>query len=348
MEKKYDIFISYRKERSVYAELVRNYLIKAGYDQNRIFLDKHNIHAEQFDKKIQNAIKESRCLLLIVSEDCFVSKQTDDNEDWYFKEVRTAIENKITIIPVLFDKIESLEDGNQKILLRQAFTQEEYSFLRNQQTVRYDNDYSEAALSHLVCDFLPKPSQSESITTNYDKFKDVISGLIGLLGVIVGGGILFLCIFGFAFGITYFHEKPADTPTEELQCHVIVFGETAFYSHGRTTAAYNISRDSVLYVNSVKTLVPTLSMASFWGSMSMSPAFSRYMIKLSKTGGGNPRKKVVTMVVGFVAVLFGYSQGEHFATEYCEAKRQILMHDVLWDKRQWNQVIETNKTINGF
>lgn len=340
---KYDIFISYRKERAVYAELVRSYLIKEGYSPQRIFLDKHEIHAEQFDQKIEYAIKESECLLLIVSKGCFVSKQAEENEDWFLKEIQTAIENEITIIPLLFDKIESLEEGDQKTLLKQAFTQEEYNVLKKQQAVRYDNDYSEASLKHLIHDFLPQPAIEEQPETIYNNIKNVV---LGLAGLIAGGAILFFCIFGIAFGITYFHEKLADTPMEELQSHVVVLGQTAFYMHGKSTAAYDISQDSVLYVNSVKSSVPTLSITAFWSSTSMSPAFSRYMVKLSKTGG-NAKKKAATMVVGFVAILFGYSQGEHLAAEYCEAQRQIFMRDVLWDKNQWRQIIETRKPQKG-
>lgn len=116
--------------------------------------------------------------------------------------------------------------------------------------------------------------------------------------------------------------------------------------HGKSTAAYDTSRDSILYVNTIKSSVPNLSMAAFWSSTSMSPAFSRYMLKLSKTGG-NAKKKTITMVVGFVAVLFGYSQGEHFAAEYCESQRQIFMHDILWDNKQWRQIIENNRPLNS-
>jgi len=338
MEKKYDIFISYRKEKSVYADLVKQYLLAHGYEKERVFLDKHNIHAEQFDKKLESAIQDSQCFLLIVSKECFVSRQSDENDDWFLKEIQVAIDNHVLIVPLLFDGIKSLEDSGTKEHLKDNFSLEDYELLVKQQAVRYDNDYSESALEHLMNDFLPLPTVSEPAESRGWRYMKMAAGIVGAIGCLV---LLYFCIFGVAFGITYLHEKPTDTPQEELRNHTFILGQTVSYFHGNTQAAYSIEKDSVLYVNSKVSVAPTISISAFWSASAISPAFSKYITKMARKGG-NPKERIVMMVTGFVAVMFGYSQGEQFALDYCEGQRYLMMRDALWDKENWKAIIETD------
>ena len=68
----YDVFISYRRSDSTErAHLVKEILKSKGYDENRIFLDTHNLHEGEFPENIQNAlvnsIKYSFVSLLLVN-----------------------------------------------------------------------------------------------------------------------------------------------------------------------------------------------------------------------------------------------------------------------------------------
>ena len=102
----YDVFISYRRSDSAdRATLIRSYLTE-WFDDNRIFLDTHEIHQGPFPDYIEEALSTSKYFVLLVSENSF-SKKVDSNEiDYYYEEIRRAINKNLTIIPVLYDDID--------------------------------------------------------------------------------------------------------------------------------------------------------------------------------------------------------------------------------------------------
>lgn len=78
----YRAFISYRKASSINADYIRQIIADHSvYSQEEIFLDKHSIGPERFDDKIRKAIEESNCIVLLVTNECFVQKR-EDEEDW--------------------------------------------------------------------------------------------------------------------------------------------------------------------------------------------------------------------------------------------------------------------------
>lgn len=96
MSKRYDIFISYRREDA--AELARNIqlqLEKYGY---RVFLDVERLKDGHFDKKIIDAISSAKVFLALLTPKYL--GRCGDSDDWVRKEIECAVENKITIVPV--------------------------------------------------------------------------------------------------------------------------------------------------------------------------------------------------------------------------------------------------------
>lgn len=96
MSKRYDIFISYRREDA--AELARNIqlqLEKYGY---KVFLDVERLKDGHFDKKIIDAISSAKVFLALLTPKYL--GRCGDSDDWVRKEIECAVENKITIVPV--------------------------------------------------------------------------------------------------------------------------------------------------------------------------------------------------------------------------------------------------------
>ena len=92
-KEKYTAFISYRRTSSVNADFIKKSLIEKGsYDDSDIFLDRHNIGPELYDDKLRNSVIGSNVLIILVTKDCFLKKE--DDEDWFLEEIKTAINNK--------------------------------------------------------------------------------------------------------------------------------------------------------------------------------------------------------------------------------------------------------------
>ena len=146
----YNAFISYRKKSSVNADFIHHCIAdKSSYSLEDIFLDKHNIGPELFDSKIKTAIAESSCVVLLVTEGCFKAKEAN-NEDWFLKEIKTALDYKKRIIPVLFDKIESLSDETIVSTLRENFTEDGIEVLTKSQSIPYSVDFPDASIDKLI------------------------------------------------------------------------------------------------------------------------------------------------------------------------------------------------------
>ena len=101
MRKKYDIFISYRRECSeVFATLLKYVLEREGYI---VFLDSTELTDGKFDKRIMDAIDSSSVFLFILAPHS-LDKCVDDNEDWVRKEIEYAVSKEKHIVPVNPDK----------------------------------------------------------------------------------------------------------------------------------------------------------------------------------------------------------------------------------------------------
>ena len=158
----YKAFISYRKNSSVNAVFLRQCIVdESEYCIEDIFLDEHGIGPEFFDDKIKSAIASSNCVVLLVTKDCFKAKEQIE-EDWFLEEIRTAISLGKKIIPVLFDKIESLSDSSIMVELNKNFNEYDIEIIVKSQSVPYSTDFPDASITKLV-HFIEEANETRSV-----------------------------------------------------------------------------------------------------------------------------------------------------------------------------------------
>ena len=101
-EKKYDIFISYRREGGKnFARILKPELEKRGF-QDRVFLDFDELKDGKFDKRIMDAIDSAPIFIIILSDGCLDRCVNED--DWVRLEIVHALNTNKHIIPVVCDK----------------------------------------------------------------------------------------------------------------------------------------------------------------------------------------------------------------------------------------------------
>ena len=93
---KYDIFISYRREKGEdRARLINKKLKEMGY---KVFFDHDAVLRGQFETIIKTAIEDSKVFLLFLSEDCL--KRCAEKDDFVRKEIEHAKYCQRVILPV--------------------------------------------------------------------------------------------------------------------------------------------------------------------------------------------------------------------------------------------------------
>ena len=101
--KRYDIFISYRREDgSVAARSLYDRLKRDGYN---VFLDVASMTRCEFDKQIKGTIEACKDFILILSKKAL--NETTNQEDWVREELAYAIEKGKNIIPVFLPDFEN-------------------------------------------------------------------------------------------------------------------------------------------------------------------------------------------------------------------------------------------------
>lgn len=107
MKNQHEIFISYRRSDSIErAQLLKKIFVAHGYRESDVFLDLHDIEAENFVDRCHEAIMACRTFVLVVSNDSFTEKKANGGKigkDYYYDEIMCALEHNKKIIPVLFD-----------------------------------------------------------------------------------------------------------------------------------------------------------------------------------------------------------------------------------------------------
>lgn len=124
-------------------------------------MDKHSIGPEFFDDKIKKALTESKCVVILVTKDCFKAKDIAE-KDWFLEEIKTALALDKKIIPVLFDKIESLSETSILDELNKNFNHNEVDKIVKSQSIQYSIDYPEASIKKLVS-FIDKANENKNV-----------------------------------------------------------------------------------------------------------------------------------------------------------------------------------------
>lgn len=110
--KKYDIFISYRREGGYgTAKHLNDLLIRDGY---RVSFDIDTLRNGDFDAQLLTRIEQCKDFILIVDQHCFdrtLDKEFDSSMDWVRCELAHALKHKKNIIPVFLAGVSSFPEG---------------------------------------------------------------------------------------------------------------------------------------------------------------------------------------------------------------------------------------------
>lgn len=334
---KYKAFISYRKSHAEYAELVKSSLIeKHDYTSNEIFLDKHDIGPEYFDTRLEKAVVESSSLILIVTKECFQPKE--DGEDWYLEEIQTALENGITIIPVLFDEIKSLDTKDIKAELKKTFDEDEIEKLIKTQTIRYDFDLSDATFSKLS-NFIEKADKPDTPT----KILRISKGILVIIAILAFAFALFVGV-GFLWG--YFSSGTDDK--DILLENTRIEGNSAIFEFGGLEAKYDLDKDSIFIdMENFKGEIPESNLEILAHSCSVSGAVILFKhnvgtLKYFKFLKGSSKQSKYAMAGVTIAACLGsfcgFSQGSKWGRTLHQQNQALILFPQLRDKDAWAQV----------
>lgn len=148
----YDAFISYRRDNGFYiARLVRDQLEKR---EISAFLDLEELRSGEFNRKLYEAIGNSKNFILILSPGALDRCVNED--DWVRKEILAAVELKRNIVPVLGENFEWPRSLYSKF-------PEEICALEHFSGVNTSKDYLNAMIDRLISfmrDIKPKVSTS--------------------------------------------------------------------------------------------------------------------------------------------------------------------------------------------
>lgn len=135
----YDVFISYRRKGgSEKAQLVKSEIKLRGVEEERIFLDTHNLHEGDFEPKIKIAVEQSQCVVVVISNGCF--DEVKETDFWYV-EIKEALLQGKKVVPILFDGITSFASLNVPKDLME---------LTKKNAVTYQHEYANAAFDKLI------------------------------------------------------------------------------------------------------------------------------------------------------------------------------------------------------
>lgn len=334
---KYKAFISYRKSHAEYAELVKSSLIeKHDFTSNEIFLDKHDIGPEYFDTKLEKAVRNSSSLILVVNNGCFKPKEED--EDWYLEEIQTALDNGITIIPILFDEIRSLDTKEIREELKKTFDENEIEKLTKTQSIRYDFDLSDATFSKLA-GFIEKADKPDAPT----KLLRITKGILAILAVLAFAFALFVGV-GFLWG--YFSSGTDDKDILTENTHID--GNTAIFDFGGLEVKYDLDQDSIFIdLENFNGEIPESNLEILAHSCSVSGAVILFKhnvgaLKYFKflKGGSKPSKYAMAgvTVAACVGSFCGFSQGSKWGRILHQQNQALALFPKLRNKDLWGPV----------
>ncbi len=334
---KYKAFISYRKSHDTSADLVKKALVEEyGFAANEIFLDKHDIGPEYFDTKLKTAVESSSSLVLIVTKDCFVPKNED--EDWYLEEIQTALDNGITIIPLLFDGIKSLNDKTTRAQLGKSFCDDEISKIIKTQAIPYDFDLSDATFSKLS-KFIHNADKPDTLNKVLRTAKG-ISIVLALFAIV-------FCLFvgiGFLWGYLSSERSTEDI----LMDNTHIEGNAAIFEFGGLEAKYDLDQDTIcIDLQNFTGKLPQSDLEILAHSCSVSGAIVLFNKNVSAIryfkflkGGSKQSKIALAGVTAAAAIgsICGFSQGSKWGRTLKQQNEAMKLFPLLKNKDLWAPV----------
>ncbi len=147
--KRYDIFISYRREDgSVAARSLYDRLKRDGYN---VFLDVASMTRCEFDKQIKGTIEACKDFILILSKKAL--NETTNQDDWVREELAYAIEKGKNIIPVFLPDFEKFPQNLPSNI----------SAIRTINGLTYNHTYFASYYNSLKDDFLISKPKSHRL-----------------------------------------------------------------------------------------------------------------------------------------------------------------------------------------
>lgn len=100
---KFDVFISYRRKGgSNMAEQLKMVLRQRHYAEKRIFMDTYSLRAGNYVVDLEQAIKDSMNVVVVVTKGCFDGLTEKSN---CVKEITTALKLGKNVVPIYYDGI---------------------------------------------------------------------------------------------------------------------------------------------------------------------------------------------------------------------------------------------------
>lgn len=343
----YNAFISYRKYSSVNADFIRKSIADTSiFTENDIFLDKHSIGPELFDSKIRTAITSSKCIVLLVTKDCFKAK-TDGNEDWFIKEIKTALSIGIKIIPVLFDHIKSLSDNSILADLKENFNANEIEILTKSQSIRYSDDYPDASIEKLVS-FIEAANKTSNV---FQKLWIILIGLTAILIILV---TLVAAFFG--LGVLWGYFSSSSEMDDVLADNTTIEGLTLHFEFEGLDATYNLANDEILinttdYSNSpqISNIDLVFASFSFTGAKALLDKNISHLKGVKMLRGGSKQAKIAFVcasVAVCVGAFCGFSQGSNFGKSKRQEGTALKLYKQLQIRSTWQPLIKDNINLN--
>lgn len=342
----YKAFLSYRRNSSVNAfYILKSIIDHSGYLKDDIFLDEQSIGPEYFDRKIKSAIENSNCIVLLVTKDCFVPKGEDD---WFFKEIKTALENKKTIIPVLFDEIKTISDILPSDQIEEFFNKEEISNMTRFQCIQFSQKYPAESIKKLVGFIEKKETEKESRFEKIKKWSKRITFIIAFF-------ILFFTLcFGIGFMWGYFTSSTATN--DVIAENTMIVDKTLLFNYAGLKATYNLETDKIDIEDvDVHKEIPRLGRSEiFLSSFTFTGIYSiternLYNLKYLRflKNGSKPAK--IALVCAGAAIclgtICGFSEGCYFGKTLKQQEAVLALYPKLKNKSSWLPVISNNKLL---
>lgn len=107
MNKKFDVFISYRRNNGGYetANILHDRLSQAGY---KVFMDIENLRSGKFNKQLYQQIDNCKDFIVVLGPDSL--ERCHDEDDWVRLEIAHAIQSDKNIIPVFLRNFKRPEE----------------------------------------------------------------------------------------------------------------------------------------------------------------------------------------------------------------------------------------------
>lgn len=186
----YDIFISYRREGGdTLAQLIYDRLTARGY---RVFLDIESLRSGKFNEKLLSVMEECKDVVAILPPKGL--ERCSNPEDWVYRELAYAIENRKNIIPIMMKGFSWPEE------LPEALRE-----LPNFNGILDSKDYFDAVIDKIALLLRSKPAVFHGVFGNLRKEKKksslksymarrkkmMISALCVILLIGVGAGVFY-------------------------------------------------------------------------------------------------------------------------------------------------------------